>query len=50
MLNSETLEVAIGMAFIFVGEAKARRYLHELWLRDHECWAIVDGKRTAVAP
>lgn len=30
--------------FIFVdGEERARRHLHELWLRDLECWAIVDG-------
>lgn len=30
-------------AFVFLDEANARRHLHELWLRDHECWAIVDG-------
>lgn len=30
-------------AFVFLDEANARRHLHELWLRGHECWAIVDG-------
>jgi hypothetical protein len=30
-------------AFIFLDAANARRHLHELWLREHECWAIVDG-------
>jgi hypothetical protein len=32
------------IAFIFVDEAKARLHLHELWLREHECWAIVEGQ------
>jgi hypothetical protein len=31
-------------AFVFLDEQNARRHLHELWLRDHECWAIVDGR------
>jgi hypothetical protein len=30
-------------AFVFLDEANARRHLHELWLREHECWAIVGG-------
>jgi hypothetical protein len=30
-------------AFIFTDEANAKRHLHELWLREHECWAIVEG-------
>jgi hypothetical protein len=30
-------------AFVFLDEADARRHLHELWLRAHECWAIADG-------
>jgi hypothetical protein len=30
-------------AFVFLDEADALRHLHELWLRAHECWAIVDG-------
>jgi hypothetical protein len=42
------------IAFIFVDEANARRHLHELWLREHECWAIVEGQElrldTAYAP
>jgi hypothetical protein len=32
-------------AFVFLDEANARRHLHELWLRDHECWAITDGEQ-----
>jgi hypothetical protein len=32
------------LRFIFVdGEQRARAHLHELWLRELECWAIVDG-------
>jgi hypothetical protein len=30
-------------AFMFLDAANARAHLHELWLREHECWAIVDG-------
>jgi hypothetical protein len=30
-------------AFVFLDEANARRHLHELWLREHECRAIADG-------
>ncbi|MCG8422299.1 MAG: hypothetical protein MJE77_30635 [Proteobacteria bacterium] len=32
------------VAYIFVSEADARKHLHELWLRELECWAFVDGK------
>jgi hypothetical protein len=31
-------------AFVFLDRENARRHLPELWLRDHECWAIVDGR------
>lgn len=27
-------------AFIFIDEDNARRHLHELWLREHECWFV----------
>jgi hypothetical protein len=30
------------VAFVFTEEADARAHLHELWLRDLECW-VVDG-------
>ncbi|MCG8424574.1 MAG: hypothetical protein MJE77_42315 [Proteobacteria bacterium] len=32
------------VAYVFISEADARKYLHELWLRELECWAFVDGK------
>jgi hypothetical protein len=30
-------------AFVFLNLDDARRHLRELWLREHECWAIIDG-------
>lgn len=30
-------------AFVFLRLEDARRHLRELWLRGHECWAIVNG-------
>lgn len=32
------------IAYIFIDQATAQRHLHELWLRELECYAIVDGK------
>ncbi|AGY57971.1 hypothetical protein [Gloeobacter kilaueensis] len=32
------------VAYIFVVEEEARQYLHELWLRELECWAIIRGQ------
>jgi hypothetical protein len=34
------------VAYVFVDEADARAHLHELWLRELECWVVDDkGKR-----
>jgi len=33
------------IAYLFIDEALARRHLHELWLRELECWALVDGQQ-----
>jgi hypothetical protein len=34
------------VAYVFVDEADARAHLHELWLRELECWLVDDkGKR-----
>lgn len=34
------------IAYVFVDEGDARRHLHELWLRELECWVVDDrGKR-----
>jgi hypothetical protein len=33
-------------AFIFITEDEARDNLHELWLRELECWAIIKGVET----
>ena len=30
------------IAYVFIEEADARAHLHELWLRELECW-VVDG-------
>jgi hypothetical protein len=32
------------VAYIFMEEQVARAHLHELWLRELECWAIIDGR------
>jgi hypothetical protein len=33
------------VGFVFVmGPDEAKPYLHELWLRELQCWAVVDGK------
>ena len=31
------------IAYIFLEEHVARAHLHELWLRDLECWTIIEG-------
>src|SRR5690606_31722327 len=31
--------------YVFMTEGQARENLHELWLRELECWAIVDGQK-----
>lgn len=32
------------IAYVFMEEEHARKYLQELWLRELECWAIIDGE------
>jgi hypothetical protein len=32
------------VAFVFMAESAAREHLHEMWLRELECRAIIDGK------
>lgn len=34
--------------YVFMNEADARAHLHELWLRELGCWAIVDGQEVAL--
>ena len=31
------------IAYVFAVEAEARAHLHELWLRELECWAFIGG-------
>jgi hypothetical protein len=33
------------IAYMFISEALAREHLHDLWLRELECWALIDGKK-----
>jgi hypothetical protein len=33
------------IAYLFIDAALARRHLHDLWLRELECWALVDGQK-----
>ena len=33
------------IAYLFIDESLARKHLHELWLRELECWALVDGQK-----
>lgn len=40
--DPETPIDLVGFAFV-MGEAEASPYLHELWLRELACWAVVDG-------
>ena len=32
------------IAYVFMDEGAARAHLHELWLRELECWTIVEGR------
>jgi hypothetical protein len=32
------------IAYVFISEELARAHLHELWLRELECWALVEGQ------
>jgi hypothetical protein len=34
--------------FLFLEEQLARRHLHELWLRELECWTIIGGKEVRI--
>jgi hypothetical protein len=40
--DPETPIDLVGFAFV-MGEDEARPYLHELWLRELACWAVVEG-------
>ncbi len=33
------------IAYMFISEDLARQHLHELWLRELECWALVAGQK-----
>lgn len=33
------------IAYLWIDQTVARRHLHELWLRELECWALIDGQR-----
>jgi hypothetical protein len=33
------------VAYIFLNEELARPHLHEMWLRELECWALVNGRQ-----
>jgi hypothetical protein len=33
------------VAFVFLETAAARAHLHELWLRELECWTVEDGDK-----
>jgi len=32
------------VAFVFMDQAEAQKYLHDLWLRELQCWTIIDGQ------
>jgi hypothetical protein len=36
------------IGYVFVIEEEARQNLHELWLRDIECWAYIEGIETRI--
>lgn len=33
------------IAYVFIDEQVARAHLHQLWLRELECWTFVDGEK-----
>ncbi len=39
--NAEPIE---NIAYVFTTEEHARKHLHELWLREIQCWAFIDGE------
>ncbi len=43
--RSDTNEPIERIAYMFLNEKLAREHLHELWLRELECWALVDGQK-----
>ncbi len=36
------------LAYVFMKEDEAREHLHELWLREIECWTFINGSRTRI--
>jgi hypothetical protein len=34
------------IGYMFISADLARAHLHELWLRELECWALIDGQKT----
>jgi hypothetical protein len=36
------------IAYVFADEAEAAAHLHELWLRELECWTIVNGQEVRI--
>lgn len=36
------------IAYVFMEEEYARRHLHELWLRELECWTIIKGREVRI--
>ena len=36
------------VAFVFIKEEEARKYLHELWLRELECWTFINSIETRI--
>jgi hypothetical protein len=36
------------IAYVFAVEAEALEHLHELWLRELECWTFVDGREVRI--
>ena len=43
--RSDPVEPIERIAYMFLSEELARGHLHELWLRELECWALVDGQK-----
>jgi hypothetical protein len=36
------------VGYVFINESEARQNLHELWLREIECWTYLDGVETRI--
>ncbi len=43
--RTDPVEPIERIAYVFLDDGLARTHLHELWLRELECWALVDGQR-----